>query len=255
MRWRNGVGHSLVLCILSFACAGVCVYRARQFAGAAPVERTTTARDVSSHYNLFRYLRFNFYTCNYNFSADGASYSGHGDCPETGGTRAGSSATVYYDPDDPWINSLNEFSVASGLEYGHAVPWILFGVFFILMMILASTLAAIKKRGGDKVVVDWHGTVLDPVEFGPDGEFGGLSGDGQTVENRGAHAPGSSGPPALRSLFLGTVNGVHPDRASNEEDRALRERLMKAANAAFERGDAARLREILDEYKSAAPPA
>jgi hypothetical protein len=252
MRWRNGIGHSLALCILFFACASVCIYRARQFARLAPVERTATTRDLHSQYNLFRYLRFSFYTCNYYFSVDSASYNGSGDCPQTGGVRAGSSATVYYDPDDPSINSLIEFSVASGRAHGQAVPWILFGAFFILTMIFALILAAIKKRGRGGVVVDWHGIVINSGEIGSTSKFGGLSGDGRTASKRGAESAESSASSDLKSLYLETVNQVHPDRAWSEEDRILRERLMKAANAAFERGDAVTLRKVLDEYRTAA---
>lgn len=38
--------------------------------------------------------------------------------------------------------------------------------------------------------------------------------------------------------------------AGNESDRTLRERLMKQANAAFKRGDAGTLREVLEEYRN-----
>jgi hypothetical protein len=54
--------------------------------------------------------------------------------------------------------------------------------------------------------------------------------------------------PELRKLFREVVNCVHPDRATGDADRALRERLMKQTNAAYSRGDTDALRKILDEY-------
>lgn len=53
----------------------------------------------------------------------------------------------------------------------------------------------------------------------------------------------------LREQYLEVVNTIHPDRAANEADLVLRERLMKEANAAFERGDAETLRKVLKEYR------
>lgn len=47
------------------------------------------------------------------------------------------------------------------------------------------------------------------------------------------------------------VNNIHPDRAVNQADLGLRERLMKEANAAFERSDAQTLRRVLEEYGDA----
>jgi hypothetical protein len=254
MRWKNSIGHLLVLCILYFACAGVLIHRARQFARLAPVERTATTKDVYSRYILFRYLRFNYYICNYTFLIDGEPHNGSGDCPQAGGVRAGSSATVYFDPNDPSVNSLIEFSAASGREYGYAATWVLFGAFFILIMVFAATLAAIKKRGRGRVVVDWHGTVIDPEEIGPGAMSGGLPGDGRMAGVSSSEGPDSSAPSGLRRLYLETVNQIHPDRALDENDRALRERLMKRANAAFEQGDAKILQEVLEEYRNAAPP-
>lgn len=54
----------------------------------------------------------------------------------------------------------------------------------------------------------------------------------------------------LRKLFKDVVNQIHPDRAANEIDRALRNRLMAQANLAYRRQDADALRKILEEYKS-----
>jgi peptidoglycan hydrolase CwlO-like protein len=56
--------------------------------------------------------------------------------------------------------------------------------------------------------------------------------------------------PELRKLFRDVVNQIHPDRAANEIDRTLRNRLMAQANLAYRRQDADALRKILEEYKS-----
>jgi peptidoglycan hydrolase CwlO-like protein len=56
--------------------------------------------------------------------------------------------------------------------------------------------------------------------------------------------------PELTKLFRDVANQIHPDRAANEDDRALRTRLMAEANLAYKRQDADALRKILEEYKS-----
>jgi peptidoglycan hydrolase CwlO-like protein len=56
--------------------------------------------------------------------------------------------------------------------------------------------------------------------------------------------------PELRKLFRDVVNQIHPDRAADDADRALRNRLMAEANAAYKRQDADALKRILEEYKS-----
>jgi len=56
--------------------------------------------------------------------------------------------------------------------------------------------------------------------------------------------------PELKKLFKDVVNQIHPDRAANEIDRALRNGLMAEANLAYRRQDADALRKILEEYKS-----
>jgi DNA repair exonuclease SbcCD ATPase subunit len=55
--------------------------------------------------------------------------------------------------------------------------------------------------------------------------------------------------PALRKLRREVLNEIHPDRASNEVDRLLRERLSKEANVAYLLEDADALRKILEEYR------
>ena len=65
-----------------------------------------------------------------------------------------------------------------------------------------------------------------------------------------AKAKDFSPSPELKKLFKDVVNQIHPDRAANEMDRALRNRLMAQANLAYKRQDADALRKILEEYKS-----
>ncbi len=54
----------------------------------------------------------------------------------------------------------------------------------------------------------------------------------------------------LRSLFRDTAKAMHPDLASDDEDRARRERFMAEANKAYSEGDEPRLRAILDQWQS-----
>ena len=65
-----------------------------------------------------------------------------------------------------------------------------------------------------------------------------------------ARAKDFSPSPELKKLFRDVVNQIHPDRAANEIDRALRNRLMAEANLAYSRQDSDALRKILEEYKS-----
>ncbi len=54
----------------------------------------------------------------------------------------------------------------------------------------------------------------------------------------------------LKSLYREVAKRMHPDLATEEADRAKRQRLMAEANRAYEDGDEARLRAILEEYES-----
>jgi hypothetical protein len=247
----------LILSILFFFCAGIRIYSAREFASAAPSEMTTTAHVVSVEHHIFRYIRFGFYSCTYNFSVDGSFHTGRSDCPpgiaydavkvkflDPAGTPTRANATVYYDPAHPSVNSLLEFSAASENAYRGAVPCFGIVALIIFFFFFGKLLEANEKRGTGGVVVDAEGTVIYPEEIGLGSEFAGLP-------NR--EAANSPPWPGLRELYLEVVNQIHPDRASNEPDLALRERLMKEANAAFERGDAETLQRVLEEYRSPEP--
>jgi hypothetical protein len=54
----------------------------------------------------------------------------------------------------------------------------------------------------------------------------------------------------LKTLYREVAKRVHPDLSSDPEDRKIRERLMAEANRAYERGDVARLKRILEVYES-----
>ena len=54
----------------------------------------------------------------------------------------------------------------------------------------------------------------------------------------------------LKQLFREVAKRIHPDLASSDRDRALREELMKKANEAYQNGDEEKLKSILEEYES-----
>lgn len=54
----------------------------------------------------------------------------------------------------------------------------------------------------------------------------------------------------LKRLYREVAKRVHPDLTMDLADRAVRERLMSEANRAYELGDVACLRRILDEYET-----
>lgn len=56
---------------------------------------------------------------------------------------------------------------------------------------------------------------------------------------------------AFKSLYREVARRIHPDLATDSADRARRERLMAEANKAYEEGDEAHLRGILQEYEAA----
>lgn len=55
---------------------------------------------------------------------------------------------------------------------------------------------------------------------------------------------------ALKKLYRETARLVHPDLGSDDEDRARRDLAMRALNDAYERGDAAAMHRVLDEFKA-----
>ena len=70
------------------------------------------------------------------------------------------------------------------------------------------------------------------------------------AHDEAAGATDFSPSPELKRLFREVVKLVHPDNATDEADRAVRNKLMTEANLAYRLGDADALRRILEEYKS-----
>lgn len=54
----------------------------------------------------------------------------------------------------------------------------------------------------------------------------------------------------LKQMFREVAKKIHPDLASDETDRTIREELMKRANEAYQEGDYEKLQSILDEYEA-----
>ena len=54
----------------------------------------------------------------------------------------------------------------------------------------------------------------------------------------------------LKKLYREVAKQIHPDLATDSEEKARRQELMIAANEAYEAGDEERLREILRDWKS-----
>jgi hypothetical protein len=52
----------------------------------------------------------------------------------------------------------------------------------------------------------------------------------------------------IKQMFRAVAKKIHPDLASDEKDRAIREELMKNANEAYQEGDSEKLQSILEEY-------
>lgn len=56
--------------------------------------------------------------------------------------------------------------------------------------------------------------------------------------------------PELKNLYREVARRIHPDLTTDDADRAYRQRLMAQANQAYEDGNEARLKQILEEYES-----
>jgi hypothetical protein len=165
-------------------------------------------------------------------------------------------ATVYYDPANPSLNSLTEFSARSKFEYRGAIGGIGIGLFICLPLVFVAALEATKNKRNRRQYVDSRGTVIDTEDIDFSSVFDGLPGgrgmgeESYAANGKAAKTSDFASSLGLRELYLDVVKQIHPDHASNEADRALRERLTKEANVAFERGDDATLRRVLEEYMS-----
>jgi hypothetical protein len=271
--WKSIDGRWMIMSILAFVVGGFSLYRATQYAGFESTARTTTAYHVFMRlkYHNFAFIKLSkYYTCRYDFTVEGVYYSGFGDCTQL---SAGDSLkksfsdsiqvlpmpdlTVYYNPADPSLNSLTEFGAKSKAEYRDGIRWISLGLIINLPLIYLAIYSANRNRSDRRQYVDARGTVIDTegTDFGT--EFGWLPGRSErseepyTTDNvEAAKVNDFSSSWGLRELYLDVIKQIHPDHASSETDRVLRERLTKEANLAFRRGDDATLRTVLEEYRS-----
>jgi putative transposase len=86
----------------------------------------------------------------------------------------------------------------------------------------------------------------------PVGERGAAESTGAAADERDTREANFAASHRLRELYINVVKLTHPDLASSEADRTIRERLTKEANIAFEQGDDATLRRVLEECESRA---
>jgi hypothetical protein len=271
--WNDFDGRSLLPLVAFVVFGCVDIHKATQFTGAIPTETTTIARNVYMHQRRYFYNLLPIDNCRYDFSVGDRSFRGDGVCPNISTYDSikaklsnsvrdlpGPDATVYYDPVDPSINSLTEFSARSETEYRNGIGWIGLGSVCSFPFVLLALLNATKSRKHARIFVDARGTVIYPDEINYGSEFGRTPVSGGGAEATDAAASETSvreknfaASHGLRELYLDVIKQIHPDHASSEADRTLRERLTKDANIAFEQGDDATLRRVLEEYESLAP--
>lgn len=262
---------------LALATPAISVYKATQYARAEPRQRTTTAYNVRINYrasstSIGFLLNDGTYSCSYNFGLDGASYSSHIGCRQLiddsiksafdghSGSIPIPDRVVYYDSADPSMNDLMEFSAVSASYYYDAAVFIGLGIVVGLLIGWPAAIAVNGERSNREAFVDTRRTVIYPDQIdsslGSDGLFNKDRHAEKSYASGGgapAYVPDSDPSHALRELYLEVVKQIHPDRASNESDRVLRERLMKDANVAFQQADAATLHRLLEEYISTIP--
>ncbi|MEI6206537.1 MAG: hypothetical protein WCP20_07135 [Desulfuromonadales bacterium] len=63
----------------------------------------------------------------------------------------------------------------------------------------------------------------------------------------------TTSPVSIKSLYRGVAKAVHPDLASDEEDRQRRQELMSLANEAYQSGNRQALADMLSEWEQQAP--
>jgi len=182
--------YPLLTSLFLFTIGGFGIHAAMLDAAHVPTERTTEA-NVIRYRSSFRTKGAqnqsidlsNFstgYKCSYNFSVDGESYSSSGYISELSvddsikaelrkyiDVPLKFSATVYYDPSNPSINSLTEYGAMSVDQYRMSTILIGIGVMFIMFAVLGAVLTAKSKIGSGGIVVDAEGTVIHPEKIDP----------------------------------------------------------------------------------------
>ncbi len=74
--------------------------------------------------------------------------------------------------------------------------------------------------------------------------------ESKTVQARAGHAERITTSDALKKLYREVAKSIHPDLATDDDDRARRQRFMAEANQAYEEGNEIRLQETLREWGS-----
>lgn len=265
---RRFEGTVTVLVIgLVLAFAGLFIHRSKEFSDAAHNEKTTTAYDVRMHsHSNFAFLP----SCEYRYSVGEANYRGNGECPKSVADDSINdrsvfrlsvssipNATVFYNSADPSVSSLVEFGEKGRRFHRNAVIGVVVGVIPFALLLMGPLPGAIKGKRKVRIAADveWGEVYSGEPDSGPpsgapfdrNGSFRRSDG---AASDRGENWDGFAHSPELRNLYLEVVRQVHPDRALNESDRGLRERLMKDANDAFSRHDVQQLHKIFAEYRN-----
>ncbi len=74
--------------------------------------------------------------------------------------------------------------------------------------------------------------------------------ESKMVQETAGHGEKFKPSDALKKLYRDVAKSIHPDLATDDDDRARRQRFMAEANQAYEEGNEIRLREILREWES-----
>ena len=74
--------------------------------------------------------------------------------------------------------------------------------------------------------------------------------ESKIVQEAAGHAEKFKPSDDLKKLYRDVAKSIHPDLATDDEDRARRQRFMAEVNQAYEEGNEIRLREILHEWES-----
>lgn len=115
--------------------------------------------------------------CTYGFSVGDNLYGGHGSCPTDGTANSikgsvgsllvppNSTATVYYDPNDPSYNSLLDFSVKADNDSRKARLGFGLAVVCAVLLGIGVVIAGKASQPGGGIVVDSQGTTIYPDQI------------------------------------------------------------------------------------------
>lgn len=262
LAWRiAGIGSILAVgCSLAL---WLFVHTAKRYADAARNERIVAAYNVRMRYRSSSATLFGYrFRCEYSYRVDESAYSGYGECPKSAidtpdklailgaqGALTIPSATVFYDSGNPSISSLVDFGVRRDRYYRSAAIGASFATGFIVLVVLTTAPSAIKRQRRGPTVLNSAGPAIDPEENRSRQANGWSVGAGRSsASTKGEREWAAT--PELRSLYLQIVNEIHPDRAQNDSDLKLREKLMKDANLAYGQGDSDTLWRVLEKYRS-----